>query len=154
MYYIYHIPGIKIGCSIDIDARVKVQGYKDYEVLEEHADVYTASNREIFLQKKYGYAVDTMPYWQTINLLGNNPKRIPAMQNSKLYKQARKKCGNDNKENGHMKELANKFNSSKEHQSKAGKIAGSVERTCPYCNKIVKGPSYFVFHGEKCKSIK
>jgi len=66
MYYIYHIPGIKVGCTTDIVTRVKQQNFTDYEVLEEHVDIYLASEREIELQKQYGYPVDTIPYWKTI----------------------------------------------------------------------------------------
>jgi hypothetical protein len=62
MYYIYHIPGIKIGCSNDANRRVKEQGYNNFEILEEHMDIYVASDREIELQKQYGYRVDTIPY--------------------------------------------------------------------------------------------
>ena len=53
-YSIYHIPGIKIGCSYRVDERVKEQGYTQYEVLETHTDIDVASIREKVLQKEYG----------------------------------------------------------------------------------------------------
>jgi hypothetical protein len=62
MYYIYHIPSVKIGCSKDVPFRVKEQGHSEYEILEQHADIKTASIREKQLQKKYGYPVDTGTY--------------------------------------------------------------------------------------------
>jgi len=62
MYYIYHIPGIKIGLSINPEQRVRKQGYNEYEILEEHNNVYSASDREIELQKQYGYSVDYNRY--------------------------------------------------------------------------------------------
>ena len=65
MYYIYHIEGVKIGCTSDIKARMKQQSFNKYEILEEHSDVYLASDREIELQKKYGYVVDNLPYWKS-----------------------------------------------------------------------------------------
>ena len=65
-YYIYHIPNIKIGCSVDADIRVKTQGYDEYSILEEHTDIYLASDREVELQKQYGYTIDKIPYWQSI----------------------------------------------------------------------------------------
>ena len=51
MYYIYHIEGEKIGVSTNPKKRVRAQGYTDYEILEEHTDVYEVSDREIELQK-------------------------------------------------------------------------------------------------------
>jgi len=68
MYSIYHIEGKKIGCSDDVDFRVKSQGYNQYSILEQHSDIYVASDREIVLQKQYGYKVDRRPYWQTVGL--------------------------------------------------------------------------------------
>lgn len=57
-YYIYHIPGVKIGCSLKPRRRVKGQGYTEYEIIEEHTDIDLASQREIELQKQYGYRLD------------------------------------------------------------------------------------------------
>ena len=68
MYSIYHIEGKKIGWSDDVEFRVKSQGYNQYSILEEHIDIYVASDREIELQKQYGYKVDRRPYWQTVGL--------------------------------------------------------------------------------------
>jgi hypothetical protein len=65
IYKIYHIPGVKIGCSTNPKKRVKEQGYSDYEILEEYIDIYEVSDREIQLQKQYGYKVDTIPYWKS-----------------------------------------------------------------------------------------
>ena len=53
MYYIYHIPGKKIGVTANLNKRVtKQQGYKfgEYEVLEASNDISYISNREIELQ--------------------------------------------------------------------------------------------------------
>jgi len=58
MYYIYHIPGVKIGCTKNLKSRIRVQGFTEYEVLEEHYDINIASDRERQLQRKYGYQVD------------------------------------------------------------------------------------------------
>ena len=68
-FKIYHIPGVKIGCSINPKSRVRVQGYKHYEILEEHDDIHIASEREIELQIQYGYGKDnTAPYHQTVQM--------------------------------------------------------------------------------------
>ena len=64
-YYIYHIPGKKIGMTCDLYNRVtEQQGYEphEYEILEESEDVDFASNMERMLQESYGYKVDRVPY--------------------------------------------------------------------------------------------
>jgi len=74
MYYIYHIPDYvyadgsvgKIGCTEHISERMAVYGKStNYTILEEHQCKYKASDREIELQKEYGYKVDKRPYWKT-----------------------------------------------------------------------------------------
>lgn len=67
MYYIYHIPGIKIGCSEIPNERVKNQGYNKFDVLETHYDINIASKRERELQKEYGYNMDKIPYSLTVS---------------------------------------------------------------------------------------
>jgi hypothetical protein len=69
MFYIYHIPGVKIGCSQNIKKRINHQKFTNYEILEEHSDVYLASKREIELQKQYGYRVDNIPYHQSLKMI-------------------------------------------------------------------------------------
>lgn len=61
-YYIYHIPGVKIGCTSQLEERMKAQGFSSWEVLETHNDGWVAGNREIELQKQYGYPVDKVHY--------------------------------------------------------------------------------------------
>jgi hypothetical protein len=90
MFYIYHIPGIKIGCTNNIHRRIKVsQKFSNYEILEEHTDIFVASDREIKLQRQYGYKVDTIPYYVSIQRLlkgkdkGNSPEaRAKAVANT------------------------------------------------------------------------
>ena len=65
-YYIYHITGIKIGCTVNVPHRMREQGFTEWEHLETHTDIYEASNREIELQKEYGLPVDKVPYWQAV----------------------------------------------------------------------------------------
>ena len=65
MYYLYHIPGKKIGVTRNLFIRVtKQQGYKpsEYEVLDQSKDIDYISDREIELQKSYGYKVDRKKY--------------------------------------------------------------------------------------------
>jgi len=67
MYYIYHIPGVKVGCSNQPKERVAKQGYTEFEILETHNDIDIASERELQLQKEYGYKVDKMTYKESVN---------------------------------------------------------------------------------------
>ena len=53
MYYLYHIPGKKIGVTRNLNKRVTlIQGYKEdeYEVLDQSEDIEYISNKEIELQ--------------------------------------------------------------------------------------------------------
>ena len=64
-YYIYHIPGKKVGVTRDLYKRVtQQQGYAEgeYEVLFEGEDIDEVSRLEIELQKSYGYPVELTPY--------------------------------------------------------------------------------------------
>tara|TARA_R110000868_G_scaffold91113_2_gene252760 strand:- start:1237 stop:2016 length:780 start_codon:yes stop_codon:yes gene_type:complete len=77
MYYLYHIPGKKIGVTRNLNTRVTlIQGYKEgeYEVLEQSEDIDYISDREIELQKSYGYRVDIHKYNKLMNK--NNKMKI------------------------------------------------------------------------------
>ena len=70
LYYIYHIPGKKIGVTRNINKRVTIQqGYQknEYEVLESSNDIDYISNRESELQIIYGYKTDRETYKQLFN---------------------------------------------------------------------------------------
>ena len=70
MYYIYHIPGKKIGVTRNLIDRVTTQqGYSsgEYEVLESSEDIDYISSREIELQQSYGYKVDRKLYKNLFN---------------------------------------------------------------------------------------
>tara|TARA_B100000287_G_scaffold149937_1_gene141658 strand:+ start:920 stop:1708 length:789 start_codon:yes stop_codon:yes gene_type:complete len=83
MYHIYHIPGKKIGVTRNLNKRVTlIQGYKEneYEVLESSKDINYISEKELELQKLYGYKVDRKLYK---NLFKSNKMRInPTEQTS------------------------------------------------------------------------
>ena len=82
MYYLYHIPGKKIGVTSDLNERVTIaQGYKkyEYEVLDQSEDINYISDKEIELQKSYGYKRDRKLYK---NLFKSNMKINPTEQTS------------------------------------------------------------------------
>ena len=64
-YYLYHIPGKKVGVTRDLKKRVVEQqgyDYHEFEVLLESDDIEFISNMEIAYQLKHGYRVDEIPY--------------------------------------------------------------------------------------------
>jgi NTP pyrophosphatase (non-canonical NTP hydrolase) len=71
MYYIYHIPGKKIGVTRNLNNRVTlIQGYKEgeYEVLDQSEDIDYISDKEIELQQSYGYKIDRKKYNELVKL--------------------------------------------------------------------------------------
>jgi len=77
MYFIYHVPGKKIGVTRNLNKRVTVvQGYQpdEYEVLDSSDDLNYISDREIELQKSYGYKVDRQKYKDLCNQKLNKMK--------------------------------------------------------------------------------
>ena len=64
-YYLYHIPGKKIGITKDLKKRVEEQqGYYEgeYDIILQTDDINVISEAEISLQKAFGYRVDEEPY--------------------------------------------------------------------------------------------
>ena len=75
MYYLYHIPGKKIGVTRDLNTRVTlIQGYKEgeYEVLDQSENIDYISDKEIELQQSYGYMVDDKLYKNLFNKMKIN----------------------------------------------------------------------------------
>jgi NTP pyrophosphatase (non-canonical NTP hydrolase) len=82
MYYLYHIPGKKIGVTRDLNNRVtQQQGYAadEYEVLLTSDDIDFISDKEIELQQSYGYRKDRTLYK---NLFKSNMNINPTEQTS------------------------------------------------------------------------
>ena len=64
-YYLYHIPGKKIGVTQNLEERVhKQQGYYpgEYDVIDKSDDIDFISMGEQIMQRHYGYKVDEVPY--------------------------------------------------------------------------------------------
>ena len=64
-YYLYHIPGKKVGVTTSLEERVhKQQGYYpgEYEIIETSDDIDFISLGEQIMQKHYGYRIDDVPY--------------------------------------------------------------------------------------------
>ncbi len=68
MYYIYHIEGVKVGCTKNPAKRITVQqGYSNFEILAKTKCIDEASKLEFEWQNKLGYKNDVRTYKQTIN---------------------------------------------------------------------------------------
>jgi len=82
MYYLYHIPGKKIGVTTNLEERVeRQQGYDkgEYQVIMSTSDIDLVSEREISLQKAMGYKVDRKLYkdlYKPVNQITINNMRI------------------------------------------------------------------------------
>ena len=157
MYYIYHINGVKIGCSTQPEKRVKKQGYSDYEILETHTDIDIASQREIELQKEYGYKVDNTLYSQSYEwATKGNPPLEPMWEGfAKWIKQNpekhRKNAILGGLKRGHIQ---GKKNAESGHISSLGKKMSKLNnriRTCPHCGITTRGVGYERWHGDRCK---
>ena len=81
-YYLYHIPGKKIGVTTDLKERVeRQQGYNkgEYQVIMSTTDIDLVSEKEISLQKALGYRVDRKLYkdlYKPVNQITINNMRI------------------------------------------------------------------------------
>ena len=88
-YYLYHIPGKKIGVTRDLNSRVtEQQGYSpdEYEVLEQSTDIDYISSRELELQQSYGYRVDRQKYKDLyINKIKSNTMNINATEQTSTF---------------------------------------------------------------------
>ncbi len=88
-YYLYHIPGKKIGVTRDLISRVvDQQGYSldEVEVLEQSTDIDYISDRELELQQSYGYRVDRQKYKDLyINKIKPKPMNINATEQTSTF---------------------------------------------------------------------
>ena len=84
-YYLYHIPGKKIGVTRNLEERVhKQQGYNEdeYQILAESKDITEISNLEIQMQKAFGYKLDRQLYK---NLKCNNKMEINVTEQTTTF---------------------------------------------------------------------
>jgi hypothetical protein len=100
MYYIYHIKGVKIGCSTEPERRVNKQGYTEFEILEQHTDIHIADKREKELQIQYGYKVDTATYKQSREWASKGSSNGGIMVHKKHPNMAKELGSKNGKENG------------------------------------------------------
>ena len=128
MYYIYHIPGIKIGCTKYYPKRPASQS-DNYELLEVHEDIETASKREIELQKQYGFKCPSgCTYMESTKRVLKAQKLSPGSKGKKLGSE-------------HKKAI------------EIGRKKYNLKKTeCPHCKKNGQHRAMLRWHFENCKN--
>ena len=142
IYFIYHILGIKIGCTNQLEKRMSDQGFTEWEILEEHTDGWLAGDREIELQKEYGYKVDKCHYMISLQ---NRPVwdgRPPSKECAILGGKA---TGRKNVESGHLAKVRDP------HKAMLASLRRIV---CDHCGKDANTGNYKRWHGNNCKHKK
>lgn len=162
MHTIYHIPGVKVGCTIDFKNRKK-QYPPDtiFEILEELENITDeeAGDIEWSYADKFNYPRRThykfnwnsnLTSEQRIKIGKNNAAHMSSVGLSGAGgKIGGKVQGKINAENGHMTMLGKIYGPI--NGKAQGLINGKVERTCPHCGKSGKGPAMLKWHFERCK---
>ena len=114
----------KIGCDENYPNRPIQQNMTNYRILEQHEDIYVASDREIELQQEYGVHVDSVPYWM-MQLKGS-------------------KGGSKSKSSGALRR----------NQSLGGIKNTHTLKVCPHCNKEGNVLIMGRWHFDNCKTLK
>jgi hypothetical protein len=146
MYYLYHIKGVKWGCTINLKKRLKVQGYTLDDVCEivKETDIDKAADMEKQLNISCGYDWnDGQDYRVMIKAINNAYKNKERVWNGKLFTKEECSLGGYivGKYPTEKSIIARKKNMSKLNEYK----------TCPYCGINSRGLGYNRYHGEKCK---
>ena len=135
MFTIYHIPGVKIGCTSVLELRMEQQGFTEWEILEEHTDGWLAGDRELELQKEYGYPVDKSHYM--ISVQNRIPPKEACVKGGITQ-------GSINARNGHMIRI-------QQGNWQLGAAAtNSIRKSCDICG-YTSTPAGIYHHKKKCK---
>jgi hypothetical protein len=153
-YYIYHIPGIKIGCTTNIEHRMQEQSFTTWEVLEEYTDIMIASERERELQISYGYPKDPVLYHISLKNRSRLGAKYTESHRKNISDSVKGKSRNYSKE--HIQACMNNLKiASSNGGKKTGKINGykscTTEHLCPKCGRTGKGNYFKHFHFDSCK---
>tara|TARA_R110000772_G_scaffold233430_1_gene344988 strand:+ start:85 stop:510 length:426 start_codon:yes stop_codon:yes gene_type:complete len=134
-YYIYHILGIKIGCTSDLNRRMKQQGFTEWEILETHTNAQYAGDREKELQLEYGYPIDDNHYVTAVNNRRKFNKDDMAKGGRNSITQLKSKITTETCAKG----------------GRAGKGIPKPKTKCPHCNRMIANNVLNRFHNNNCK---
>lgn len=177
-HYIYEIKGVKVGCTKDVDYRIKMYKGKYtledlivLEVLEDKTDI-EAGEIERQYQKKLGYLVDKVPYHKSKKGLSQKGKIGAEKCHETNRKNKTGVCYNKELQSmgGEISAEVNRKNGSgcffnKEIQSQMGKkgskiavenqrlngTAAFAKIKCKYCDYVGNALIIGRHHNEKCK---
>jgi len=146
MYYIYHIKGVKWGCSKRLEKRLKQQGYTINDTCEiiEESDLDTAADLEKHLNIKYGYSWRDDQDYRVV---------LEAGKQSYKYKKRKGPLNTFTKKDCQLGGyITGKKKGEKQQIARRNNIAKlNVYHTCPHCGIHTRGVAYFRYHGDKCK---
>jgi hypothetical protein len=74
-YFIYHIEGKKIGVTDNPKRRAKQYKLEELVIIETETSAKRAGEREIELQKQYGYPVDKKAYHKVKRMTNKRKKK-------------------------------------------------------------------------------
>lgn len=178
-YKIYHIPDYvykngnvgKVGLTEqELDRRMQANLKKSlkpftfWELLEEHDDKYTASMRELELQREYDYEVDDIPYHKSVRKEKVQSKGGKAQSLEDKLKGFNKVTSEQKSKAGKIGGKIRAAQMTFEELSYAGKVGGKKASenldtfmggylTCIHCNKTMNKGNFKRWHGDKCKEV-
>ena len=141
MYSLYHIKGVKWGCSNRLNERLLDQNYTLNDVCEviEIDDVDMASNMEKELNIRDGYGWNKSKDYRRVLTMVDKAKGLGAKT------QIENKVGMYGYSVEERRELNTKS------APKGGMAQSQVIRKCPHCGKVGKGNGMFCYHFDKCR---
>jgi hypothetical protein len=161
MYYIYHVEGIKFGCTNNPKRRAKQTlnryGKVKFEVVEVFEDIAKASEREVELNKIYNTA-DRKPYSGMISMReGIKYHRGEKHHNFGQDVTGIKNPNYGNAWNEDQKRHLSQMNSNPSEETRAKMRASWEGReivTCPHCGlESVNKGNMSRWHFDNCKSV-
>ena len=149
MFYLYHIKGIKWGCTKNLEQRLQRQGYtkSDCQNIIEIDDIDKASETEKELNLQYGYKWNSSQDYRVIKRLS----KIGGIKSSQApdFIERCKKGGRANKQA--TSTLLKYRHEGIKASTKSPKHNSKQIYECPHCNKIGKGATMFRWHYDNCK---
>jgi hypothetical protein len=155
MYTIYHVYGVKIGCTKNYPDRCLGQGFEDgsfgiEDLVSDDCGKKFAGDVEKFWQKYYGYRVDRGHYLY-LDEMGRRSGELgtTGFQSGEAGKVGGRRSSEEQIRSGtHISQLG----LTGLQTGVAQRIAGRKEHTCPYCGKIGRGNVMFRHHFDNCLS--
>ncbi len=145
MYSLYHIKGIKWGCTKKLENRLKKQGYKISDVVEliQFDNIDDASDMEKTLNLQYGYYWNDTQDYRIITNCAKKALSIDFKRHEHTFTKQQSALGGF---------ITGKKKTEKQQKARKNNIEKiNIYRTCPYCDLTTRGAAYFRYHGNNCK---